>query len=374
MNPAPLRPTSLIDRSIADEVREALLNHYDRSARALPWRGETDPYRVLVSEVMLQQTRVETVKRYYGPWLERFPNVASLAVAGEEEVLKAWEGLGYYRRARNLQAAARVVRERRDGALPSTHNELRGLPGVGEYTAGAVASIAFGEVRPAVDGNVRRVLSRLLDVADPSAAWLRETATVLVDPERPGDWNQALMELGATVCTPRDPECRTCPLRGWCAARGAGTQLDRPGPRRKRPVPTAHYAVGVFHSDGRALLVKRPAEGLLAGMWAFPECRLEAGRTTTGREVERMADELGLSTSTAPIPLPRCEHRFTHLRAVYLACSVSVRAGTEPDGPRRAWIDPCHDGGLAIPVAQRRILESWAAQMGRARPSKGEVS
>ena len=213
MKYTPITPT------VIPAVRSALLGHYDREARPLPWRRDTDPYRVLVSEVMLQQTRVETVTGYYDPWLERFPTVRELARAEEDEVLKAWEGLGYYRRARNLHRAAQMVHDDYAGSLPPTYSGLLTLPGVGEYTAGAVASISFGEVVPAVDGNVRRVLARLYDMADPRPAWLRKTAGDLVDPGRPGDWNQALMELGATVCTPRSPECRGCPIAEWCAAR-----------------------------------------------------------------------------------------------------------------------------------------------------------
>ena len=178
-----------IESASCEELQEALLHHYDRSARELPWRRDTDPYRVLVSEIMLQQTRVETVKGYYERWLERFPALDDLACAEEEEVLKAWEGLGYYRRARNLHRAARVVREEHGGVIPTDSAGLLMLPGVGEYTAGAVASISFGERTPAVDGNVRRVLARLFDVSAPKPAWLRETAAGLVNADRPSDWN-----------------------------------------------------------------------------------------------------------------------------------------------------------------------------------------
>ncbi|HBD99516.1 MAG TPA: A/G-specific adenine glycosylase, partial [Gemmatimonadetes bacterium] len=209
-------------------ITKALLDHYDREHRALPWRGCSDPYRILVSEVMLQQTRVQTVLAYYDAWLERFPDVEALADAETDEVLKAWEGLGYYRRARNLHGAARLIRERPDGGFPDTYARLRSLPGVGDYTAGAVASMAFGEAVPAVDGNVRRVLSRLFDEAKPPASWLRWKASELLDAERPGDWNQALMELGATLCSPRSPRCGACPVVEWCASHRAGTQEQRP--------------------------------------------------------------------------------------------------------------------------------------------------
>ena len=313
---------------------------------------------------MLQQTRVETVKRYYVRWLERFPDLESLAEADEDQVLKAWEGLGYYRRARDLRHAARVVRETSGGVLPSASSGLRALPGVGEYTAGAVASIAFGEVAPAVDGNVRRVLSRLYDAPDPKARWLREAARALVDPQRPGDWNQAVMELGATICTPRTPRCDACPIAEWCQALAAGTQRDRPGVREKRNVPTVTFAVGVFHTEGRVLFVKRPPEGLLAGMWAFPERQFagselhDAGPGSEG-SVVGLATELGLGVTGAREPLPRREHRFTHVRAVYVPWAVGVVGATETVG--RAWVSPVEANELPLPVAQRRVLESWKA-------------
>ena len=350
------------------ELRRALLDYYDRTARALPWRGESDPYRILVSEVMLQRTRVETVKRYYGRWLERFPDLESLADADEDEVMKAWEGLGYYRRARNLHRAVRVVRETAAAILPSAHADLQALPGVGEYTAGAVASIAFGEVAPAVDGNVRRVLSRLFDARDPEGPWLREVAQTLVDPERPGDWNQALMELGATVCTLRNPGLGTCPVRDWCAARAAGTQLQRPGAKEKRYVRNVHVTLGIFHSEGRLLLVKRPPEGLLGGMWAFPERDVavphDAVRPQAAlgpcEEAVALATELGLEAIGAPEQLPLREHRFTHLHVVYIPWAVDVVGAL--DGAGRVWIGPLEAGELSLPVAQRRVLESWRAQ------------
>jgi A/G-specific adenine glycosylase len=354
-------------------LRAALLDHYDRCGRDLPWRRDTDPYRVLVSEVMLQQTRVETAQRYYEPWLDRFPTVGDLAIADEEDVLKLWEGLGYYRRARNLHAAARVLREECGGAVPDSYSNLLRLPGIGEYTAGAIASIAFGERVPAVDGNVRRVLSRLLDVAEPGPAWLREQARELVDPDRPGDWNQALMELGATVCTPRRPECASCPVGQWCAARNASTVTERPGARKKRPVPAAAIAIAVLHRRGEVLLVKRPDDGLLAGMWAFPEVRLGdpdepdlRDRVNLVQPVVRLARSLGARPIGDPVSLPTVRHRFSHLTASYLPVAVEVHDGVfmahETLANGVCWIEPARAvASLAVPVAQGKILNSWAA-------------
>jgi A/G-specific adenine glycosylase len=358
---------SMLDAGQRAELRRALLDHYDRSARALPWRGERDPYRVLVSEVMLQQTRVETVRRFYGTWLERFPDVDALAAAGQDEVLKAWEGLGYYRRARNLQGAAQLVRERLGGAFPTDADGLRALPGVGEYTAGAVASIAFGKVAAAVDGNVRRVLSRLFDVALPGAAWLRETAAALVDRERPGDWNQALMDLGATVCTPRAPGCDRCPVAAWCRARSAGTVPDRPARSAKRVVPTVHLALGVFHEEDRVLLERRLPDGLLGGMWAFPEAEVVAGEApnAAASSLRARATELGVEAEGDGVALDPVEHRFTHLRAIYLPWAIPARpasASVESGAAQREdrmWATPARADELALPVAQRRVLDAW---------------
>lgn len=345
-------PASL--RSLT-ELRRTLLRHYDRRRRDLPWRGESDPYRILVAEVMLQQTRVETVVKYYEPWLERFPSLKSLAEAGEDEVLKAWEGLGYYRRARNLQRAAEVVVEHPSG-FPSSYAELRQLPGVGEYTAGAVASIAFREPVPAVDGNARRVLARLFDVADPEPEWLRRAAADVLDPARPGDWNQALMDLGATVCVPRHPTCEECPLAGWCSARAAGTERERPAPRSRRQVRKATIALAVLHENGRAMLVRRPIDGLLGGLWAFPEQEVRSVEEAEAATLA-IAEGMGAAVVGAPEAMPRREHRFTHVWASYIPYALRVIA---TDVPREAtWVDARTPSELALPVAQRGVLNDF---------------
>lgn len=363
-----------------DRMRAALLAFYDQRKRDLPWRRENDPYRILVSEVMLQQTRVETVISYYEAWLERFPDLDALAEADEDSVLKAWEGLGYYRRARNLHAAARMVREKWRGEMPTTEAALRGLPGVGEYTAGAVASIAFGEAVPAVDGNVRRVLARLYDEPKPTARWLRETAAELVHPKRAGDWNQALMELGATVCTPRGPSCGVCPVAPWCAARAAGTVDERPAPVTRRTARKAVIALVVLRAPGGEVLLERRDEGgVLAGMWALPEQETDGVDRTERAARELAADlltggHLGLEGSdgagrVALEPLPSVRHRFTHIDATYVPWLLEVESlcgedrvpGTNAGAQRISgreirWAGPAHRSELAIPVAQRAVL------------------
>jgi A/G-specific adenine glycosylase len=251
-------------------LRRALLAWYATHRRDLPWRHDRDPYRVWVSEIMLQQTRVAAVLEHYRRFLEAFPTIAALASAPVDRVLALWSGLGYYRRARLLHQAARQVCSELGGEIPHTAATLRELPGVGRYTAAAVASIAHGEPVAVVDGNVERVLSRLDGAARSGAAlWLR--AQELLDPRHPGDWNQAIMELGATVCTVQSPQCPVCPLRPWCRTLGAGPR--QPQPARKR-LSTTRALIQRAH---RIYLVQRPADvAKMAGMWELPELTASA--------------------------------------------------------------------------------------------------
>jgi A/G-specific adenine glycosylase len=347
-------PSNIPAAAIA-ELRTSLLAFFDATRRDLPWRGHDDPYRIWVSEVMAQQTRIDTVIPYYERWVERFPDVHALADAPLDDVLKQWEGLGYYSRARNLHAAARVIRERHAGRVPDTAAALRELPGVGEYTAGAVASIAYGRRAAAVDGNVRRVLARLLDEPTPAAARLREVAAQLVPADRPGDFNQALMELGSRVCTPRAPRCADCPIRAHCAARAAGTQLDRPRRVPKQAVPVYDVAILIVRApDGRVLLVRRPDTGLLAGMWSFPAAQVEDGQAA-GDAVLRVAAGLGLHVSRSAVgpSIGMIEHAFSHRRERY-DCRLLDIASTAVAGDGCAWVG-ADVSGYTLPRAQQKI-------------------
>lgn len=246
-------------------LRRSLLEWYDTHRRDLPWRREPNPYRVWVSEIMLQQTRVAAVLEHYARWMARLPNVRALATAREQTVLALWSGLGYYHRARRLHQTAKVIVHQRGGEFPRTAEGWRELPGIGRYTAAAIASIAFGEAVAVVDGNVERVLGRLFGGAGGAeGAWQR--ADALLDRTRPGDFNQAMMELGATVCTPRAPQCLVCPLVRWCATRGA----EAPEPQANRKRKLVQYAFA--RKRERVLLVQRPSDAKrMAGMWELPE-------------------------------------------------------------------------------------------------------
>ncbi len=247
----------------------------------LPWRNHPDPYAVWVSEIMLQQTRVETVIPYFGKWMRLFPNIRALAAAAEQDVLSAWEGLGYYSRARNLHKAAKIVSEKFNGELPRSVDELRNLPGIGRYTAGAIASMAFGMDEATLDGNLRRVFSRLYDVTQPADSpagekLLWELAAQNLPKGKAGDYNQALMDLGATICLPKNPRCLICPLQQICRSCQAGTQQLRPVLKPKKQAPHYHRAAAVIFQRGRVLLARRPSKGLLGGMWEFPNARVES--------------------------------------------------------------------------------------------------
>ena len=293
-----------------------LLTWYHAQKRILPWRDHPDPYAVWVSEIMLQQTRVDTVIPYFENWMKLFPTVKALASASEQDVLNTWEGLGYYSRARNLHKAAKVVAEKFNGELPRDLDDLRSLPGIGRYTVGAIASMAFGMDEPTLDGNLRRVFSRLFDVdefADSPAGEkiLWELAAENLPKGKAGDYNQALMDLGATICLPKNPRCLLCPLMTLWKARENGTQEFRPVLKLKKQVPHYVHAAAVIVERGRVLLSHRPADGLLGGMWEFPNVRVE------GDPAKALVKALGSATSIKVKrgeALEVVEHAYSHFK------------------------------------------------------------
>ena len=354
----------------------ALLEWYDEVRRDLPFRRTRDPYAIWVSEVMLQQTQVATVLSYFTRWMQRFPNVKALASASEDEVLHAWQGLGYYSRARSLRRAAQAVVERFDGSLPGTVEELRSLPGIGPYSAGAIASIAFGERTPVVDGNVVRVLSRLFALrGDPNKAAQRkliwERAAELVPSERPGDFNQALMELGATVCTPQNPRCALCPLRRHCRGLALGVQEELPELPARATVTEVHMAAAVVHSRSRVLVVKLKADApRWASMWQFPNVERRP-RETAEKAAERALSELVALDASAENIAANVKHSVTRYRITLtaVACSAkSTRLGKLSHVEQAAWKRPSELDDIAMPAAHRRIARAIATNIPKASP------
>jgi A/G-specific adenine glycosylase len=299
-------------------MRAALLRWFRANQRDLPWRRTRDPWAIWISEAMLQQTRVDTVLRYWEPFLERFPDVRALADAPIEDVFSAWAGLGYYSRARNLQRAAQEVVARFDGRVPREVEALRSLPGVGRYTAGAIASIAFDEPAPIVDGNVERVLARWFGLRDDvkasaTTARLWEIAAALARGNTPGQLNQAVMELGALLCTPRAPLCQDCPIARGCDARACGDAEALPVRAAKKPPRALHAAAAWLERGGRVLLVRRPPGGLLGGLWELPGVELARGDDDEAALRKALQTRTGLSIDVLEAA-GHVEHVFTHRR------------------------------------------------------------
>ncbi len=320
-----------------DLIAPALLAWWDAGHADLPWRRTRDPYAVWVAEIMLQQTQITTVIPYYERWMARFPTVEEVAAALLDDVLKQWEGLGYYTRARNLHAAARVVVREYGGVLPRDVSGLLKLPGIGRYTAGAIASIAFDTRAPILDGNVIRVLSRVYDVEEDvtlpaTRAHLWRLAETVLPDERPGDFNQALMEVGQQICLPQNPRCLICPLHSLCLARQRGTQPDRPvRPPRKH---TPHYDVvaaviwedGAPSREGRFLIARRPLDGLLGGLWEFPGGKVEPGETRSEALRREIREELALEIEPGDF-LTEVAHAYTHFRITLHAFHAAYKGG-----------------------------------------------
>ncbi|WJQ14514.1 A/G-specific adenine glycosylase [Geobacillus stearothermophilus] len=359
------------ERFPAREFQRDLLDWFARERRDLPWRKDRDPYKVWVSEVMLQQTRVETVIPYFEKFMEQFPTLEALAEAEEDEVLKAWEGLGYYSRVRNLHAAVKEVKTRYGGKVPDDPDEFSRLKGVGPYTVGAVLSLAYGVPEPAVDGNVMRVLSRLFlvtdDIAKPSTRKrFEQIVREIMAYENPGAFNEALIELGALVCTPRRPSCLLCPVQAYCQAFAEGVAEELPVKTKKTAVKQVPLAVAVLADDeGRILIRKRSNTGLLANLWEFPSCETDGA---DGKEkLEQMVGEqYGLQVELTE-PIVSFEHVFSHLvwqLTVFPGRLISSESTKEPF--RLVSEDELE--AYAFPVSHQRVwreYKEWAGGVRR---------
>jgi A/G-specific adenine glycosylase len=318
------------------KIQSNLLRWFDKNGRDLPWRKTRDPYAIWISEIMLQQTQVSTVIPYYHKFLRVFPTVRRLAKADLSKVLSIWEGLGYYSRARNLHKASRVILDQYNGKIPDTPNDLLSLPGIGRYTAGAILSIAYDQEAPILDGNAKRVLSRLFAVSGNPAdskteKLLWQISESLVPQGHASSFNQALMDLGATICTPKDPQCARCPLRRVCKGYESGNPGRFPSRGVKRAIPSIEAVSAVIRKDGQVLLRQRPAKGLLGGLWEFPDWRVDHREDSELKLLRFIKNELGIRIKTKEF-LGSFKHTYSHFKLtlhVYLCQAAgSKNVGT----------------------------------------------
>lgn len=344
--------------------REDLIAWFDGVKRDMPWRRTSDPYRIWISEIMLQQTRVDQATGYYNRFTSRFPTVETLAEADQDEVLLYWEGLGYYSRARNLHRAARQIVAEHDGHVPDTEKEIRDLPGVGPYTSAAVLSIAYDRPLAVLDGNVARVLTRVFTISDDvkkpaTRTRLQSIADALLNPDRPGDFNQAVMELGATICTPKSPSCHRCPIRPTCAACAAGTPTAYPVSAKKKPIPHRQVVVGIVQDgDGRLLITRRPDDAMLGGLWEFPGGKQEEGETLEAACRRELKEELGIEVEVGVL-FDRLSHTYSHFKITLHAFLCRIVSGTPnpSNGMPMAWVEPERLDEYAFPRANRRLID-----------------
>ena len=384
------------------QIVQPLLAWWDHDHADLPWRQTKDPYAIWVAEIMLQQTQIAAVIPYYERWLARFPTVQTLAAASLDEVLKLWEGLGYYSRARNLHAAAQTIAHELDGQIPTTAARLMNLKGIGRYTAGAIASIAFDEPAPVLDGNVIRVLSRLYDLPDDvtltaTKKLLWQLVEELVPDERPGDFNQALMEAGQRLCLPANPRCLLCPLSPDCLARKRGTQLERPHRPPRQNTPHYDVVAGIIwksrnteehggnaeaHREGTKdrspgnsvasrrdsafLIAQRPLDGLLGGLWEFPGGKQEPGESLPQALQREIKEELGIDIEVGG-HLTSIKHAYTHFRITLHAFHAVHSGGVlqHIGVASHAWVTLADLDRYAFAVTDRKIIAALREKRAR---------
>ena len=357
----------LLPSPMVQNLRQTLLVWYRKTGRDLPWRRTRDPYAIWISEIMLQQTQVKTVIPYYQRWLATFPTVESLAAANQQAVLKAWEGLGYYARARNLHRAAQVIATEYEGQFPQTFDAAIALPGIGRTTAGGILSAAFNHPLPILDGNVKRVLSRLTALSQPPSRSLPDLwalSTQLVDPHQGRDFNQALMDLGATVCTRRNPICDRCPWQPDCQAYAQNLQSKLPMSESRGPLPHKIIGVAVIQNpDSQILIDRRRQEGLLGGLWEFPGGKVEPGETIEACIQREIKEELGIDISVGD-RLITVNHAYTHFKVtlnVHLCQHIS--GDPQPiECDEIRWVTLDEIDQFPFPKANGEIIEALKQQ------------
>ena len=346
------------------DLQSKLLSWYDQNKRDLPWRDCGDPYKIWLSEIMLQQTRVDQATPYFHRFVERFPTVHDLAEAEQQDVLKVWEGLGYYSRARHLHDAAQLVVDEFDGNVPDNWDDITELKGVGPYTASAILSIAYQKPHAVVDGNVIRVLSRYYGIDDDVRSTktkntIQDYADELIPDDRPGDFNQALMELGATVCTPSSPDCPNCPLQDSCVAFKTARTEEIPykSPAKKRP----HHQIGVgiiVDEKEQVLIALRPEDAMLGGMWEFPGGKQEDGEEMEETVIRELKEELGVEVEITK-PFMKLDHAYSHFKITMHAYLCEIKHGTpEPDSSQEIrWISIEELEDYPFPKANRKLTD-----------------
>ena len=358
-------PASQQHKTNKQGFAEALTNWYKYDHRQLPWRETTNPYHIWLSEIMLQQTQVVTVLPYYDKFLKQFPTIKDLARADLNTVLKAWEGLGYYSRCRNLHKAAQLIVEQHDGIFPKTIEAVEALPGIGKSTAGAILTFSFGQKHPLLDGNVKRVLSRLYDINEvisstklQNSLWEYSTA-LLEETDDPYSYNQAIMELGATLCSRTKPSCLLCLVRTFCDAAENGTQELRPVKLETRKIPHYNIGVGVIQNQqGQVFIQKRPEEGLLGGLWEFPGGKQENDEAIEKTVLREIKEELELNVDLGE-PITTVKHAYSHFKITLYAYHCKLQSG-EPK-PKACeqwkWVEPTDLKLFPFPKANKKVLE-----------------
>ena len=356
---APPESPEFPDGKWRQQLQRVMLRWFDAHARDLPWRRDRDPYAVWVSEVMLQQTQVATVRPYFERFLSRYPTIADLAAADEHELLRLWEGLGYYRRARQLLAAARVLHEQHQGVFPSELSDVLALPGIGRYTAGAILSIAMEQPQPILEGNTIRVYSRLLGYRqDPRTAAgqrrLWNFAAQIVPNKRPGTFNQAMMELGSEICRPRSPDCERCPAAQLCAARAHGWQADIPAAGRKLQYEDAHETAVVVWRKQHVLLRRCGPDERWAGLWDFPRFPLPQADNTPDQIAAALQQLVAVRATVGP-QLTEIKHAVTRFRITLRCFRATYKAGQLPDQENFRWVTPAEITNYPLSVTGRKL-------------------